>query len=166
MLSPAPDVLGKNSFQAGPQLAEDLVGNGVCLAGQVIGRDGLLAGRADQNGLVPGLDGGEVCDVHQGLVHADAPDDGGPAAAQQNLSAGQGAGQTVPLADGEHGHLGGALGHKRQPVSGAGAGGQGFDCGHPGMEGENRTQRRRSRVPILLGAEQAVESDPDPGVVP
>ena len=112
------------------------------------------------------LSGGEVCDVHQGLVHADAPDDGGPAAAQQNLSAGQGAGQTVPIADGEHGHLGGALGHKRQPVSGAGAGGQGFDRGHPGMEGENRTQRRRSRVPILLGAEQAVESDPDPGVVP
>lgn len=67
--------------QAGSQAAQDFVGDGAALLGYLACRDFLPPVGTDDYGRVSGLDPGNPTDVHDGLVHTDPADDGGPVAA-------------------------------------------------------------------------------------
>ena len=51
---------------------ENLPGNGARCAGVVLRADGLAALRADQDHLIAGLDAGNLRDIENRLIHADA----------------------------------------------------------------------------------------------
>lgn len=67
--------------QAGSQAAQDFVGDGAALLGYLACRDLLPPVGADDYSRVSWLDPGNPGDVHDGLVHTDPADDGGPVAA-------------------------------------------------------------------------------------
>ena len=95
----------------------------------------------DQHHLVVQLDGGDMTDVHDELVHTHAPDDGCPLSANQHRApVGEETVVAIAVTDGDEGHARGLVGDVRPAVTDAGPGGQRAHAGHAALERQGRAQ--------------------------
>ena len=140
--------------------AEHLVGNGIGLAGDVLGA--VADGAAPEDGLVALLHIGHGGDIHHELVHADPAQHraGDAVDFYDALAAAQQAGVAVGVAGAEGGHSGGGFGGEAPAIAGGLARLQLLDHADHGLEFHDRAEL--PEADFVAGVE-AVQNDAGAG---
>src|SRR5437588_126637 len=145
----AESVFQIDAREAGADLAEDFVADGLLPGGQVVRRDRSGALPAQQHRLVAGAGLREVRHVDHCEVHADPPDDRNRPAADHHVPpVGQGAAIPVGVADRQDGQGRGTCGDERPAVADRLARADAFDLHDVGLPRERGTEIGCGRRPV------------------
>src|SRR5438132_1418223 len=145
----AASVFQVDAREAGADLTEDFVADGVLAGGQVVRGDRGRALRAQQDRLVDWTDVREVRHVDHREVHADPPDDRHRPAADQHVPlVGQGAAVPVGIADRQDGQGRGTGRDERPAVADRLADADTFHLHDAGLPRERRPELGCGRRPV------------------